>query len=900
MNSVTQVVHWHSLTEKDIFRRLKTKRSGLSVEEAGNRLKEYGSNTLPEKARYGPLKFLFSQLESPFTVILLAAAGITFWLGDIPDSIVILIALIANVLFGFFQEWKSERTLEALKAIVRYEAPVIREGSLVMIAADNVVPGDIMVLRAGERVLADVRIIEAEMLEISEAVLTGETSPAKKIVEFLPEGTPVPDRLNMAFAGTIVNRGTGLTVVVATGISTQVGGIAQSLVEVEEGLTPLQKRLKKLANFVTVGIIALALTVFVAGFLARIPLVEIFTTAIALAIAAIPAELVVAVSVILTIGMRRLLERKALIRKLVAAETLGSVTALCVDKTGTLTEGQMRVVEIIVEGGDETRNLLLRAGIFCNEADIEPGGKILGETTDVAIMHAAREAGLSKVIALRKDRILDILPFESINRYMAAIVIEEHGPTLYVKGAAEKVVTSATTFMHKDRVMPFLESDKERLMGRHDELSAQGFRLIALGFRHFPSKGGPLHLGDVNDHLKDLTFIGFAVIEDPLRANVKDSLHEMEKAGVNVSILTGDHVLTAQTIGTKLGVFEKGERVLNGEELEKMSDEEFSKVARDIAIYARVLPHQKLRIVSALQAQGEVVAMTGDGINDAPALKKSDIGIAVGGAADVAKEASDIVLLDSNFDTIVAAIKEGRIIFDNIRKATIFLFTDSLGEIVLVGGYLILSLLGFLPQNMLPLLAAQILWINLAEDSLPNFALAFEKEEQNVMDRPPTPIKSSILSKEVLALIVVVSVAVNLMLLGIFVWLIREGISIDYARTLVFAASGIDSLFFILCIRNLSVPIWRSKPWENPWIPTAILAGLGLMLAAIYVPSLQELLHTKALSLVHWIIIAFYITFGVLLFEALKIFMGLLNKWRVDKIKIKTPKPDNTVEVTAI
>ncbi len=403
-------------------------------------------------------------------------------------------------------------------------------------------------------------------------------------------------------------------------------------------------------------------------------------------------------------------------------------------------------------------------------------------------------------------------------------------------------------------------------------------------------------MGDVKDHLKDLTFIGFAVIEDPLRQNVKDSLHEMEKAGVNVSILTGDHVLTAQTIGTKLGIFEKGERVLNGEELEKMSDEEFSKVVKDIGIYARVLPHQKLRIVSALQARGEVVAMTGDGINDAPALKKSDIGIAVGGAADVAKEASDIVLLDSNFDTIVAAIKEGRIIFDNIRKATIFLFTDSLGEIVLVGGYLILSLLGFLPKDMLPLLAAQILWINLAEDSLPNFALAFEKEEQNVMDRPPTPIKSSILSKEVLALIVVVSVTVNLMLLGIFAWLIKEGISIDYVRTLVFAASGIDSLFFILCIRNLSVPIWRSKPWENPWIPTAILAGLGLMLAAIYLPPLQELLHTKGLSLIHWVIIAFYIIFGVLLFEALKIFMGLLTKWNADRAKVKVIKQDNIVK----
>src|SRR3989344_1241865 len=708
-------------------------------------------HTLPEGARHTIVGFLWEQFENPFVVILLIAAGITLWLKDPLDSLVILIALFVNVFFGFFQELKSERTIEALKALVKYDSPIIREGSLIMIPADQVVPGDILILRAGERVLADARVIEADMLEISEALLTGETLPIKKSSEVIAEGASVPDRTNMVYAGTIVNRGDGLSVVVATGINTQAGGIAQSLVELEEGLTPLQKRLQHLANFVTVGIIGIASAIFIIGLSTAIPPVKIFATAVAIAVAAIPAELVVAVTIILTVGMRRLLERKALIRKLVAAETLGSVTALCVDKTGTLTEGQMQVVDFIVEGGEPTRDMLLRAGIFCNEAQIEPGGKILGETTDVALLHAAREAGHGDIISMRKDRTLDILPFESLNRYMAALVIEEEGTTIYVKGAAEILLPSASFFMHKDLNIPMLDADRERLMQKHDESSGQGYRLIALGYRRFKVDGAPLHLEDINNPLEELILIGFAVIEDPLRLSTKDALVDMEIAGVKVSILTGDHILTAQNVAAKLGIFEKGERVISGTELESMPDEIFAQQVSNVGLYARVLPHQKLKIVSALQAQGEVVAMTGDGINDAPALKKADIGIAVGGAADVAKEASDIILLDSNFETIVEAIKEGRVIFDNIRKATLFLFIDSVGEIILVGGYLLLSIFGVVPTGILPLLAAQILWINLAEDSLPNFALAFEKGEHDVMSRPPTPRDMPIVNLQALA-----------------------------------------------------------------------------------------------------------------------------------------------------
>ncbi|OHA45908.1 MAG: hypothetical protein A3A80_04520 [Candidatus Terrybacteria bacterium RIFCSPLOWO2_01_FULL_44_24] len=876
---------WHILPEREVLTQLKTKRAGIDNTEAAKRLKEFGPNTLPEGARHTIVGFLWEQFENPFVVILLIAAGITLWLKDPLDSLVILIALFVNVFFGFFQELKSERTIEALKALVKYDAPIIREGSLIMIPADQVVPGDILILRAGERVLADARVIEADMLEISEALLTGETLPIKKSSEVIAEGASVPDRTNMVYAGTIVNRGDGLSVVVATGINTQAGGIAQSLVELEEGLTPLQKRLQHLANFVTVGIIGIASAIFIIGLSTAIPPVKIFATAVAIAVAAIPAELVVAVTIILTVGMRRLLERKALIRKLVAAETLGSVTALCVDKTGTLTEGQMQVVDFIVEGGEPTRDMLLRAGIFCNEAQIEPGGKILGETTDVALLHAAREAGHGDIISMRKDRTLDILPFESLNRYMAALVIEEEGTTIYVKGAAEILLPSASFFMHKDLNIPMLDADRERLMQKHDESSGQGYRLIALGYRRFKVDGAPLHLEDINNPLEELILIGFAVIEDPLRLSTKDALVDMERAGVKVSILTGDHILTAQNVAAKLGIFEKGERVISGTELESMPDEIFAQQVSNVGLYARVLPHQKLKIVSALQAQGEVVAMTGDGINDAPALKKADIGIAVGGAADVAKEASDIILLDSNFETIVEAIKEGRVIFDNIRKATLFLFIDSVGEIILVGGYLLLSIFGVVPTGILPLLAAQILWINLAEDSLPNFALAFEKGEHDVMSRPPTPRDMPIVNLQALALMLGVSIATSVLLLGIFIWM-QGSIPLDEARTIVFAASGIDSLFYILSIRKLSVPIWKSKPWENPWMPTAILAGLGLMFSAIYLPPLQAILQTVPLSFGDLGIVAIYVAFGVLLFEMIKIILGLLDEKERKQLKI--------------
>ncbi len=879
------MISWHSTSERDVIKALKTRRSGLTNDEATERLKEYGYNTLPETKRKTIFGFILEQFENPFVAIMLIAAGITFWLKDPIDAFVILLALTVNIFFGFFQEWKSDRTIEALKAVVKYEAYLVRDNELATVPADQVSPGDILILRSGERVLADARIIEADMLEISEAILTGETTPVKKVSDIVSEGAPVPDRTNMAYAGTIVNRGEGLGVVVATGVNTQAGGIAQSLVELEETLTPLQQRLQRLANVVAAGIIFLAIAVFVSGLIAGVALVEIFSTAVAIAIAAIPAELVVAVTIILTVGMRRLLDRKALIRKLVAAETLGSVNHLCVDKTGTLTEGIMQVADFIIEGTEKTRTQLLRAGIFCNEAQIEPGGKILGETTDVALMHAAREAGLSDIIALRKDRILDIFPFESINRYMAALVIEEDGTTIYVKGAAEKILPEATMFMHKDVAVPMQEHDKERLLKKHDELSAQGFRLLALAFRTVPTKNGPLHLGDIPKHLDNITFIGFAVIEDPLRPSAKESLHKMKKAGVRVSILTGDHVLTAQTIATKLGIFEEGQKVMNGESLENMSDDAFRQQAKDIGIYARVLPHQKLRIVSALQEVGEVVAMTGDGINDAPALKKSDIGIAVGGAADVAKEAADIVLLDSNFETILEAIKEGRVIFDNIRKATLFLLIDSLGEVVLVGGYLFLSMFGILPVGMLPLVAGQILWINLAEDSLPNFALAFEKGEKDVMERPPTSRTMSIIDRTTGSFILGVSLTANVLLLVIFVWLIKQGMDIERARTIMFAASGIDSLFYILSVRTLNIPIWRSRPWENPWMLTAVLSGVGLMLAAIYLPFLQPLLHTVSLGIADWTIILIYLGFAVLMFEFIKILMGFIKERRGAAIK---------------
>jgi len=853
-------IFWHNLGIEEVEKLSRTDiERGLDEKEIRIRQREFGKNKLSEEKLLPRLRIFLEQLRSPLIYILLIAGIIALILKDYTDAIVIFGAVFLNTIVGFLQENKASQTLRALKKVVKHEAEVLREGNLKIVDSTELVPGDIIVLNPGDKIPADGRIIECHDLKINEMALTGEWLSAKKKPEILPEEVPLADRDNMVYMGCVVEDGKGKAIVTETGLQTEIGKVAEMVRETKEEKTPYQKKLAHFSRIVGIIIGIICFGIFIEGMLTGGKFIEMFTTAVAVAVAAIPEGLPVAMTVILALGMQRILQKKGLVRKLVAAETLGSTSIIATDKTATLTEGRMKVDEVI---GDKF--LALKAATLTSEAFIEnpqyPKEKwiIRGRPTDKALLEAGIEAGIDRKKEFEKRKIAE-LPFSPESK-IAAVLYEENGENiLYVCGTPEKILEKSD----------LKKEEKIKLEQKLEELAQKGLRVVGSAYKKL-TEVRPLSTNSI----EDLNFAGFITLKDPIRPEVKEAMKVCRQAGLKPIIVTGDHKLTAKAVAEELGFKISEENILEGINLDKLSDREFEKILDKIQIYARVEPKHKLRIIEAWQARGEVVAMTGDGINDAPALKRADIGIALGSGTEVAKEASDLILLNDSFSTIVAAVEEGRAILDNIRKVITYLLSDSFTEIILIGASL---LFGF----PLPVTAVQILWVNLIEDGLPDIALAFELKEKDVMEQKPVGHKTHLLTREMKVLIFIIGIFTDLLLLGLFFWLLKfSGYEISHIRSVIFAGLAVDSLFYVFSCKSLRKNLWQINPFSNKFLIISWIFGVLMLISALYFSPFQTLLKTAPLTFFDWQLILGLGLLNVISIEA--------TKWHfITKSKIK-------------
>ena len=832
---------WHSLSWQEALQVLNSNlRQGLSDNEVKIREKEFGKNKLPEEKPLSKLKIYLEQFKSPLIYILIFAGIITLFLREFTDAIVIFAAVIVNSTVGFIQENKASKSLKELKKAVTQEAEVLRGGNLKIINSQDVVPGDIIILNPGDKVFADARIIESQDLKVNEMALTGEWLPSEKISRTLLGQTHLMDRDNMVYMGCVVEAGRGKAVVTETGLNTEIGKVAQMIKETPEGKTPYQKKLSHFSTVVGIGITVMCIFIFLEGLIKGKEFIEMFTTSIALAVAAIPEGLPMAMTVILALGMQRVLKKKGLIRRLSSAETLGSTSIICTDKTGTLTEGKMKVAQII---GDKI--LTLKSGVLISEAFVEnPDSPIeqwilRGRPTDRALLEAGIENGLLNIKKeMEQDKISEV-PFNPINKFSAVLYKESGEMNLYVCGAPERIFKRSN----------LTDQERRKLEEKLKELTGKGLRVLATGYRKVDkSENITYEIKGLKAICQNFIFTGFIALSDPIRKEAKQAIKICQKAGMRLIIVTGDHKLTAKAVAEELGFKITEENVLEGMDLDKLSDKEFEEILDKIQIYARAEPKHKMRIINAWQDRGEVVAMTGDGINDAPALKKADIGIALGSGTAVAKESSDLILLNDSFSIIIKAIEEGRVIIDNIRKVITYLLSDSFTEIILVGASVFVG-------APLPIIAVQILWINLIEDGLPGMALAFEPKEKEIMQQKPATHEVPLLTKEMKFIIVIIGLITDAILLGLFFWLWKQGLDITYIRTMIFACLTIDSLFYVFSCKSLRKNLWHINLFSNKFLICSVVIGIIMLVAAVYVPFLQTLLKTVPLGVYDWSII---------------------------------------------
>ncbi len=853
--------NWHNLSKKRVIELLKVDpEKGLTEEEVRARQKKLGLNLLPEEKPLSKLRIFLEQFRSPLIYILIIAGVVTFILGEITDSVVIFGAVILNTIVGFFQENKTSQTLRELKKVVKYEAEVLREGNLKFIDSSELVPGDVVVLNAGDKVPADGRIIECQGFKVNEMALTGEWLSANKNPRILADETPLADRDDMVYMGTVVEDGKGKVVITETGCRTEIGKVAEMIQETKEEKTPYQKKLAKFSKIVGIIIAVISLGIFIEGMITGGEFVEMFTMAVAVAVAAVPEGLPVAMTVILALGMQRILKKKGLVRRLASAETLGSTSIIATDKTATLTEGKMKVSQVIParlalqgKAGRGDKILVLKAATFTSEAFVENPDASMeewifrGRPTDRALLEAGIEFGFDKKKGFEKDRIAELL-FNPVDKYAAALYEEKGSKILYACGAPERILD----------ISGLNEEERWKSEEKLRELTQKGLRVVASAYKKIQSDQ------PIKKLVNNLEFLGFIALKDPIRKEVKAAMKVCRQAGMRPIIVTGDHKLTAKAVAEELDFKVKEENIMEGKELDKLSDEEFEKRVEDIQIYARVEPRHKMRIIEAWQQKGEVVAMTGDGINDAPALKKADIGIALGSGTDVAKETSDLILLPDSFSIIVAAIEEGRAIIDNMRKVITYLLSDSFTEVILVGVSLFLGW-------PLPVMAVQILWVNLIEDGPLGICLAFEPKEKDLMCQKPQAHDIPLLTKEMKALIFIIGLITDILLLGLFFWLIKySGYEILHIRSVIFAALTIDSIFYIFSCKSLKRNLWHINLFSNKFLILAWVFGIVMLMSALYLPPLQTLLKTVPLNLFDWQLVLGLGLLNIILIEATK------------------------------
>jgi P-type Ca2+ transporter type 2C len=792
-------------------------KGGLTSKEALSRLEKFGPNVLPEKPPPSSFSILISQFKSPLVYVLIVAGVITFFLRELSDTAIITFAVFVNTILGFIQERRANNALSALKKMMQAQCRVMRDGELVKIEVSEVVVGDLVYLKQGEKVPADGKIVDAARLTVSEAVLTGESVPVKK------------KENDKVFQGTIVTAGAGQMLVEKTGGQTEVGKIALSVQEAQDK-TPFEKQLAYFSKQLSILILALTVFVFATGILTGKSIAEIFTTSVALAVSAIPEGLLVALTVVLAVGMQRILSKKGLVRNLLSAETLGGVTTICTDKTGTLTEGKLDVVEII---GNE-KEVINQAYITYDDPVMDP----------TLAWVKKKNPGMEKDKSdfLEKHKRIDSIPFSPENRFFASFNKWEKGENCaFVNGAPEVILESSD--IEEDEVL--------RLKKLIDTYTREGKRLFGVARKKFPSDKKKLETGDLKNNLE---WVGMIVFFDPIRKGVKPVLEKFQKAGIKVLLVTGDYAPTAVTVFNELGVDVTLKDVISGEELEKLEVAEVAKKLKELfkdksyGIFARTKPQQKLKIVQALKMNNEVVAMMGDGVNDAPALKHADIGVVVGSATDVAKESADLVLLDSNFETVVEAIEEGRGIFDNLRKIILFLLCDAFKEIVAVVGSIIFRL-------PLPITASQILWINIISDGFPHLALTVDTKDRNIMIKKPRSPDDKVVSPWMKQLIAIVSLTSGILALLIFVYFFKTTENLRLAQSVAFATLGINSLVYVYSVRALMKPLWHSNPFANKWLNFAVLLGLAFQLFPFVTVWGRNFFKLEVLSLFHWSIV---------------------------------------------
>ncbi|MDO8721789.1 MAG: cation-translocating P-type ATPase [Syntrophales bacterium] len=846
---------YHQQTAEKTIDKLGTSLKGLSAEEAGRRLAKYGPNELQEKKKKTALAMFLGQFTDFMILVLMAAAIISGFIGEPADTIAIIVIVVLNAIIGFVQEYRAERAMAALKKMAAPSATVRRDGGAREVPAAEVVPGDVVVLEAGKIVPADMRLIETANLRTEEASLTGESVPVEKHTEPLAEERlPVGDRKNMAYKSTVVAYGRGKGVIIATGMETEIGKIAVLLQEEEEVKTPLQKRLARFGKKLAIAILVICGVVFAAGLLRGEPVLLMLLTAISLAVAAIPEALPAVVTISLALGARKMVKHNALMRKLPAVETLGSVTYICSDKTGTLTQNRMTVEKVYINGrilgaggiGDaagriapgnaDLPSLALTALALSNDVSINEEGNPLGDPTEIAFFRLAKDYGLLNDEIKEQFPRVDEIPFDSERKCMTTFHKWPDGKYVsFTKGAVEAIVDKAWTILtdHGSK-----EPDKEEILKVNEEMAAQGLRVLGIAMRKWekiPAAPAP------ENSEQELELIGLIGLIDPPREEVAAAVASCMEAGIRPVMITGDHPLTAAAIAERLGIApDDSQAVVSGRELEDMTREEFEKRVENIRVYARVAPEQKLKIVKALQEKGQFVAMTGDGVNDAPALKRADIGIAMGiTGTDVSKEAAHMILLDDNFATIVRAVREGRKIYDNIRKFIKYLLTTNSGEI----WTLFLAPLIGLPVPLLPI---HILWVNLMTDALPALALSLEPEEGNVMKRPPRHPRESIFAYGLGIHAIWVGLLMGIVVLSVQGWSIGSGNS--HWQTLVFTVLCLTQLGHVLAIRSERESLFTIGLLSNKPLLGAVLLSFLFQMATLYVPFLNPIFHTEPLA----------------------------------------------------
>ncbi len=848
------VADWVTMPTEEVAGALDAGPEGLSAEEVAARQESFGPNLLTEADPPGVLAVLLHQFQSPLVYILLVATAVTLLIEEYVDAGVIFAVLALNAGIGFFQERKAENAVRALMGLVAPKAHVVRSGADRVVESSELVPGDLVLVESGQRVPADLRLVSTTSLACDESLLTGESTPVAKRAEPLTSDLPLGDRINMAFTGTVVTSGRGRGYVVATADITELGKIATQIREEVEPATPLQQRMTRFARIVGVAVALAALASLPLGLMRGETLSDIFLVGVALAVSAIPEGLPVVFTITLAVGVQRMARRNAIIRRLPAVETLGSITVIGSDKTGTLTTNEMTVQEVwaggqtvsISEHDDdvgEAMRLTLLAGVLANEASIRVTGDEVvttGDPTETALLVSARRMGVDPSVERRLWTSSAEIPFEPENRFAASFRTDGERHLVLVKGAPERVLDMCADMATDSGSAPL---DPQLVKATNAEMASRGLRVLAMAYRDDPSPPGEV------EEPQGLTFLGLQGMIDPPREGVKEAIAGCQRSGIRVVMITGDHADTGLAIATDVGLASAGDPVVTGEDMEQMDDEVLRDRVGDVAVFARVSPQHKLRVVRALQANSEVVAVTGDGVNDAPALKVADVGVAMGeSGTDVARGAADMVLADDNFVSIYESVRQGRVTFDNLRKVTFFLISSGAAEILVI-------LVAVAAGWPLPMLPAQILWLNLVTNGVQDVALAFEPGEKGIIDRPPRRRNEGIISRLLWERTALTGVVMAAGTLGIFGWVLDRTGSLTQAQSAALTALVIFQAVHAGNARSEHTSVFRISPFSNPFLLTAVAGAVGLHIGALYLPFTQFVLRVEPIDLTTWMVI---------------------------------------------